>query len=843
MVSVSKESKNPMSLNGQTLGQYEIIEEVGAGGMATVYKAYQAGLDRHVAVKVLPAQHALTPGFTERFFLEAKAVAQLSHPNILPIYDVGVEGDLSYFVMKYVPGRTLLDILDQPLDLPKISHFIDQIAAALDHAHDHDIVHRDVKPSNILVEGDDWLLLADFGLAKITQSGHKLTGSGAIMGTPEYLAPEQASGDPVDHRADIYSLGIVLYEMVMGQVPFEADTPMGVMFKHIYEPVPRPRKLKPDLPAGVEAVILKAIAKDANDRYNRAGDLAEALRAQLWPTSFSLPTAEAQTPTARLFICYKRDIVPDQQVADYLFHCLSEQGHDVFIDRTLRTGDNWLAEIDQRIRESDFLVVLLSEASADSEMVKAEVKRAYEYRKLQGYPHTLPIRVAYEGLLPYAIDAFLDPLQYVVWTDEADNERVGNEILEAIAGRLPKQTHILGEIGEVPLSEEITNEILAAIGGHLIQQTPTPGAIGEIFLSEDGGVITDADSIAPPLPEFDPRALESLEAPGGVVKLRDNFYIERRADEQLRREVAKMGTTTTIRASRQTGKSSLLVRGVNHARQNGAKIVTLDLQRIDSDRLTAPDLFLRDLAEFIVRKLRLDVAEVESFWQGSLGPQDKLTSLMEDYILLEVDSPIILALDEVDRLLNVPFHSDFFALLRSWHNSRALDEMWDNLNLVMVISTEPYQLISDVNQSPFNVGLKIYLEDFDEDQMRDLNIRHGSPVSEADFPQLVELLGGHPFLTRKGLYHLVTEEMPWSELIQAAPLDNGPFGDHLRRHHWLLRDRPELQKALKEIIEHNQHHDESAVFRLLQAGLVSGSGDTYHCRCDLYRIYFRDKLS
>jgi len=831
-----------MSLNGQILGQYEIIEEVGAGGMATVYKAYQAGLDRYVAIKVLPAQHALTPGFTERFFLEAKAVAQLSHPNILPIYDVGVEGDLSYFVMKYVPGHTLLDILTHKLDLAKISHFIDQIAAALDHAHDHNIVHRDVKPSNILVEGDDWLLLADFGLAKITQSGHKLTGSGAIMGTPEYLAPEQASGDPVDHRSDIYSLGIVLYEMVMGQVPYEADTPMGVMFKHIYEPVPRPRKLKPDLPAGVEAVILKAIAKDPGDRFNRAGDLAEALRAQLWPAAITLPPAEAQTQPARLFICYKRDVQPDQQLADYLFHCLTEQGQDVFIDRTLRTGDDWLAEIDQRIRESDFLVVLLSEDSADSEMVKAEVKRAYEYRKLQGHPHTLPVRVAYEGLLPYAIDAFLDPLQYVVWNDESDNERVGNEILEAIAGRLSKQTHILGNIGDFPLPENVTNVILANIGGQL-HHLATPDASKEIYLSEDGGVIADADSISPPLPEFDPRALDSLEAPGGVIKLRDKFYIERRADEQLRREVIKAGTTTTIRASRQTGKSSLLVRGVNYGRQNGAKLVTLDLQRIDSDRLTAPDLFLRDLAEFIVRKLRLDVAEVENLWQGSLGPQDKLTSLMEDYVLPEIDSPIILALDEVDRLLNVPFHSDFFALLRSWHNSRALDEIWDKLNLVMVISTEPYQLISDVNQSPFNVGLKIYLEDFDEDQIRDLNIRHGAPVSETDFPQLMTLLGGHPYLTRKGLYHLVTEDMTWAALTQVATLDNGPFGDHLRRHHWLLRDRPELREALKEIIEHNQHQDEMAVFRLLQAGLVSGSGDTYSCRCDLYRTYFRDKLS
>jgi serine/threonine protein kinase len=804
-----KDSKKTMSLNVQTLGQYQIVESIGAGGMATVYKAYQPGLDRHVAIKVLPAQHALTPGFTERFFLEAKAVAQLSHPNILPIYDVGVEGDLSYFVMKHVPGRTLQDLLGRPMDLPTVSHYLDQMAGALDHAHDSGIIHRDVKPSNILLE-DDWLLLADFGLAKIVMGSQDLTGSGTVLGTPAYLSPEQARGDAIDHRADIYSLGIVLYEMVLGQVPFEAETPLGVVLKHISEPVPRPRQLRPDLPASVERILLKAMAKEPAKRFDQAGEMAQALHAIVQPSSLLASQPEPAQP-ARLFISYKRNAIPDQTLANYLYDVLTRQGHSVFLDRTLRTGDDWLAEIDQGIKDSDFLVVLLSEASADSEMVKAEIKRAYEYRKLQGHPHTFPVRVAYEGLLPYSIDAFLDPLQYVVWENEADNQRVADEILAAMAGRLP-------------------------------QRTPTPTSSGDMVLSEDGGVIADETTLPPPLPEFDPRFLEALAAPGGVVKLRDQFYIERRADDQLKREVVKSGTTTTIRASRQTGKSSLLVRGVNYARQQGAKIVNLDLQRLDSDRMAAPDLFLRDFAEFIVRKLRLDVAEVEKFWRGSLGPQYKLTYLMEDYVLPETDSLIILALDEVDRLLNVPFHSDFFALLRSWHNSRALDEEWDKLNLVMVISTEPYQLISDINQSPFNVGLKIYLEDFDADQVQDLNQRHNAPVSEADFPKLVTLLGGHPYLTRKALYHLVTERMTWAELTQVAILDHGPFGDHLRRHHWLLRDKPRLQEALKQTIEHNHHPDEVAVFRLLQAGLVSGSGDSYACRCDLYRLYFKDKL-
>ncbi len=267
-----------MSLIGKTLGQYRIVEPIGAGGMAAVYKAYQPGLDRYVAIKILPAQYALTPGFKERFFHEAKAVAQLSHPNILPVYDVGIEEDISYFVMKYVPGRTLHDVMvDRSLALAQTSRYISQVAAALNHAHERGIIHRDIKPSNILVE-DDWLFLADFGLAKIVEGNAALTGTGAIMGTPAYISPEQASGKVVDHRSDIYSLGIVLYEMVTGRVPYEGETPMGVLVKHIYEPLPMPRSVKPDLPEEVERVILKALAKEPADRYDRAGALAEALR-------------------------------------------------------------------------------------------------------------------------------------------------------------------------------------------------------------------------------------------------------------------------------------------------------------------------------------------------------------------------------------------------------------------------------------------------------------------------------------------------------------------------------------------------------------------------------------
>jgi hypothetical protein len=523
------------------------------------------------------------------------------------------------------------------------------------------------------------------------------------------------------------------------------------------------------------------------------------------------------TQPARLFICYKRHVEPDQRLAVYLDQFFVSYGHQVFIDQTLRTGDVWLEQIDEQIQASDFLIVLLSKESADSEMVQAEVSRAYEYRKLQGHPNILPVRLAYQGLLPYSIAAFLSPRQYVVWQSEADDERVIHDILAAIEGHLPQQAPIKAR--PVPI---------------------------ENILSEDGRPISAEETLHPPLPEFDPRFLEELPVPGGAVTLRDKLYVEREADVQLQREIVKWSSTITIRAPRQTGKTSLLMRGIRHARQNGAKVVSLDFQGFGHDQLASPDTFLHELATIICRELRLDLSEVEKSWQGvgSLGAQNKLTYFLEDIVLPKFETPLILAMDEGDYLLQTSFYQDFFGLVRSWHNRRARYEEWEKLNLIMVVSTEPYLLIDDISQSPFNVGLILELADFSEDQVHDLNRRHGSPVAKRDLPQLMSLLNGHPYLTRKALYTLVTERqrLTWSDLLRVAAIDSGPFGDHLRRQQWALRDQPKLREALKQIIRSNQCSDDMALFRLLRAGLVKGSGDAYTCRCDLYRLYFKDKL-
>ncbi len=272
------------NLSGKSLGQYRIIEQIGMGGMATVYKAFQPSLDRHVAIKVLSSFYAQQPNFSERFKREAKAIASLNHPNILPVYDFGQEEDITYIVMRHIEGAlSLKEAMSKPIGVDQIADLIGQTAAALDYAHNRGIVHRDVKPSNVLMDGD-WLLLSDFGLAKMVEGSTTLTETGVGMGTPAYMSPEQSQGISVDHRTDIYALGIILFEMLTGKIPHDSDTPYGIIVRRLSEPLPLPRTLNPNIPESLERVTLKALADTPDDRYSSAGELATALTEDLKST-------------------------------------------------------------------------------------------------------------------------------------------------------------------------------------------------------------------------------------------------------------------------------------------------------------------------------------------------------------------------------------------------------------------------------------------------------------------------------------------------------------------------------------------------------------------------------
>jgi serine/threonine protein kinase/tetratricopeptide (TPR) repeat protein len=270
---------------GSKLGPYEIREEIGRGGMATVYRAYQPTVDRDVAIKVITKAIAHDDSVIQRFQREARLIARLEHPHILPVYDFDGGHDPPYIVMRYLDTGTLKEVLRQGALPPEVtSYLMRQVCAALDYAHRQGIVHCDIKPSNIMIDGEGNAFVTDFGLAQLVagSSGDKLfTATGAIMGTPEYIAPEQAQGKEIDQRADIYALGVLLFELLTGQLPYVADHPMATIIMHTQEPIPKVTTSQPNLPAAVDEVITRMMAKAPQDRYTSAAAIAEAITVAL----------------------------------------------------------------------------------------------------------------------------------------------------------------------------------------------------------------------------------------------------------------------------------------------------------------------------------------------------------------------------------------------------------------------------------------------------------------------------------------------------------------------------------------------------------------------------------
>ncbi len=264
---------------GENVGPYRLVEKLGKGGMATVFKAYHPSLDRYVAIKALHPAFMEHPGFLDRFQREAKVVAKLEHPNIVPIYDFSEYEGRPYLVLKYVRGETLKARLEKTqLTYKESRHIFRVISAALAYAHKEGVLHRDVKPSNVLLDKAGGIFLADFGLARITETSQTTLSGQMMMGTPHYISPEQAKGlGSLDNGTDIYSLGVMTYELLVGEVPFQADTPFSVIHDHIYTPLPLPRDLNPELNDEMQRAILKALAKKREDRFANVSEMMAAI--------------------------------------------------------------------------------------------------------------------------------------------------------------------------------------------------------------------------------------------------------------------------------------------------------------------------------------------------------------------------------------------------------------------------------------------------------------------------------------------------------------------------------------------------------------------------------------
>ena len=493
--------------------------------------------------------------------------------------------------------------------------------------------------------------------------------------------------------------------------------------------------------------------------------------------------ADAVTPRIglRVAVLYKRNGEPDQHVLRWLEAALAADGHQVFVDRHLPVGMEWAREIDRQIRAADAVIPLLSAASIQSEMLAHEVETARQAAQEQhGRPRLLPVRLSYTGPLPEALAVVLDPLEYALWVGPADDDRLVAQILEALHNPIVR-------------------------------------------------------SVAP----------EKLEPVGGAVPLDSTFYVVRPEDEKFRAAIARRDSIVLVKGARQIGKTSLLARGLQEARRQGARVVRSDFQKLNDTHLESPNSLFLALARSIADQLDLDLFP-EDVWHGRRGPSENFERFWRRECLGKIAAPIVWGLDEVDRLFVCSFASEVFGLFRSWHNERALepDGPWGRLTLAIAYATEAHLFITDVNQSPFNVGTRLTLDDFTREQVADLNRRHGSPLrDEGELSRFTRLLGGHPYLVRRGLHEMVSSPMDLAGFERQADRDEGMYGDHLRRILVLLARDPVLCEAVKSVLRGEKCPDATSFYRLSSAGVMVGASvNDIRPRCRLYENYLRRHL-
>ncbi|HEU0294972.1 MAG TPA: AAA-like domain-containing protein [Anaerolineales bacterium] len=505
---------------------------------------------------------------------------------------------------------------------------------------------------------------------------------------------------------------------------------------------------------------------------------------------------------AKIFISYKRNVEPDTPVATAVYNALRPE-HEVFIDTTIQVGEKWAERIQKAIKESDYLVIFLSESSVHSEMVIAEIETAHHHGKAHGNPAILPVRLNFNEPLVYPLSAYLNPLQWALWDKDADTPKIIVELKQAIAG------------GQLPSDNA----------------EATTTAVNEIKKEE---VPTAFANISSP----------DLGSPEGTMPHQSPFYIERETDQEAMKALNEIkGVTITIKGPRQMGKSSLLNTLLVEAGNRGMRAAFIDFQLIENSVIEDADIFYPQFCSLLSWEFEIE-DRTEEFWKNPLGHVQKTTNYIQRYLLKEIkDVQILLAMDEVERMFASPFRSDFFSMLRSWHNNRARLGDWTRLNLSLVTSTEPYQFIADLNQSPFNVGQVVELSDFTPEQAADLNHRHRDPLTEAQVQQLVGLLGGHPYLTRKALYLIASQRTTFTEMLDKAYEDDGPFGDHLRNYLFRMGDQEKLKAGLVQVIKYQRCSDEHIFFQLRGAGLVKRIGNAVLPRNQLYAGYFEKRLN
>ncbi len=800
--------------------RYLAERELGRGGNGVVYLVHDNQLhSKPVVVKVLlaSAENASDRSwYMKRFHLEIKALARLNHPSIVSVLDAGETADgKPFIVMELVRGVTLRTVLkSHRLDLSRVARIVHQIGQALSTAHDCGISHRDLKPENVMLQElddkEEWVKLIDFGIAAVADSqADSSTDVRRIAGTLGYMAPEQLMGQP-SPLSDIFAFGVIAYEMVTGSRPFggKLSTEQYELQRAGVKVVPT--ALRPDLPSTAEQVILRALSFTPGERHQRARDFGDELSRALTigaqqgqvvaslgsgfgsPSSTSsaaVPGAPPSFPewttvkTICVALLYKRDAQPDEHVLALLEAQFAARGYHVFIDRHLSIGVEWAKEIERQVRTADVVVPLLSAASVSSEMLAYEVQIAHDAAQAHaGKPRLLPVRIKYDGALPQPLAAILNPIQYAVWNGPADDASLIARLIQGMASNEP---------------------------GRAVQER------------------------------------RKLEPVGGAVPLDSAFYLLRSTDEEFQSAIARQDSIVLVKGARQMGKTSLLARGLQGARARGIRVALTDFQVLNATHLESIETFFLTVAEMLVDQLDLDVVPTES-WSSRRGPSMNFSHFMRREVFEKITGPVVWGMDEVDRLFTCSFGSEVFGLFRSWHNARSLDPggPWARLTLAIAYATEAHLFITDLNQSPFNVGTRLALDDFTSEQVAELNDKYGRPLRDAaEIERYFRLVGGHPYLVRRGLHEMASAGLSMHALESRADREEGPFGDHLRRILVLLAQDPGLEDVVRDVLRGKPCPTPESFYRLRSAGVMSGdAARDVRVRCQLYATYLTRHL-
>ncbi len=525
----------------------------------------------------------------------------------------------------------------------------------------------------------------------------------------------------------------------------------------------------------------------------------------------------------RVFISHAHS-EPCMSLARQLESALLQAGHQVFLaswevtpPQLYQPETDLLSKIDHALRQCHYLILLLSPQSPMSEMVIEELRRVRELQ--DAHPQNLPY------LLP-------------IWVNVPSHVPLNHDLKNYLLGTVQRDWNNSED------TPNLSQEILTILNQSLTHFQPQnfPSALDNWDQRESFPFYPISSAIPSPLPVAEP------EVPSGQVRLESAFYIKRVPDEdQCYQEIHRPGSLIRIKAARQMGKTSLMARILEQARETGYRTVPLSFQHADKAIFNNLNNLLQWLCAKVARKLKVS-AQVDAHWSNTFGSKDNCTAFFEDCLLSESDYPLVLGLDEVDRVFQYPnIADDFFSLLRAWYEEANYgggdSDLWEKLRLVIVHSTEVY-IPLDINQSPFNVGLPIELTEFKESQVEDLAHRHGLNWGVSEVQHLMRIVGGHPYLVRVALYHIVHHQISLEKLVEIATTESGIYGDHLRRHLWNLQQHPELAQGFSKVVNSPQPVELESVlaFKLHSLGLVHLQGNEVIPRFELYRDYFRHRL-